>query len=97
MATWVAPYPPRPRSRSRSPYRAPAPGYDYRADWDAYERDRAWASYERERAVYDYGRRGRSRSPSVDEGECVWDLEAARLMCVLGRSGAEAKAVAFAL
>ncbi|EIN10253.1 hypothetical protein PUNSTDRAFT_84168 [Punctularia strigosozonata HHB-11173 SS5] len=79
MSTWNAsggapPYPPPPRrSRSRSPssYRGgagyPPPYGDYRADWDAYERDRAWASYERERAAYDYGRRGRSRSPSMDE------------------------------
>lgn len=79
-----APYPPTARrSRSRSPYRAgagpgavypprppyPDPAYpDYRADWDAYERDRAWANYERERAVYEYGRRGRSHSPGLDEG-----------------------------
>lgn len=83
MSSWSAsayPPPPRGRSRSRSPYRAgypPPRGGDssypppesYRSDWDAYERDRAWAHYERERAGYDYGRRGRSRSPPPDEGE----------------------------
>ncbi|KAI0677002.1 hypothetical protein C8Q78DRAFT_960315 [Trametes maxima] len=81
MSSWSGAYPPPPRgrSRSRSPYRGaypPRPSYPdaaypqdpYRADWDAYDRDRAWASYERERAAYDYGRRGRSRSPPGDEG-----------------------------
>ncbi|RPD66715.1 hypothetical protein L226DRAFT_529121 [Lentinus tigrinus ALCF2SS1-7] len=73
------PPPPRGRSRSRSPYRGSLPprssypegGYPqdpYRADWDAYDRDRAWANYERERAAYDYGRRGRSRSPPDETG-----------------------------
>ncbi|KAI0091876.1 hypothetical protein BDY19DRAFT_927237 [Irpex rosettiformis] len=70
--------PPRGRSRSRSPYR---PGYgpqrggeaayyppdSYRGDWDPYERDRAWQNYERDRATYDFGRRGRSRSPPVGD------------------------------
>jgi hypothetical protein len=66
--SWTAPppYPPRGRSRSRSPYRgdpyAPRGGY-----WDPYERERAWAGYERERAAMDYGRRGRSRSPGFDD------------------------------
>ncbi|KAF8632018.1 hypothetical protein AX17_004961 [Amanita inopinata Kibby_2008] len=70
-------YPPPRRSRSRSPRssyppRPPYPdsaysGDSYRADWDAYDRDRAWASYERDRAAYDYGRRGRSRSPPPEE------------------------------
>ena len=76
MTSWSAsvfPPPPR-RSRSRSPSRGvypsrthldPAYGQEpYRADWDAYDRDRAWPGYERDRPVYDYGRRGRSRSPS---------------------------------
>ncbi|RDX53607.1 hypothetical protein OH76DRAFT_1398727 [Lentinus brumalis] len=79
-SAYPAPPPPAPRgrSRSRSPYRGSVPprssypegGYPqdpYRADWDAYDRDRAWANYERERAAYDYGRRGRSRSPPPDE------------------------------
>ncbi|KAI0693827.1 hypothetical protein BC835DRAFT_1352352 [Cytidiella melzeri] len=72
--------PPRGRSRSRSPYRAgyaPSrggePGYpppdSYRGDWDPHERDRAWQHYERDRAAYDFGRRGRSRSPPLaDDG-----------------------------
>jgi len=73
MSSWSAPVYPR-RSRSRSPYRAypgrppypdPYGGDPYRPEWDAYERDR-WAGYERERGPYDYGRRGRSRSP--DDG-----------------------------
>jgi hypothetical protein len=76
MTSWSASaYPPPPRrSRSRSPSRGaypprthmdPAYGQDpYRADWDTYDRDRAWPGYERDRPVYDYGRRGRSRSPS---------------------------------
>ncbi|KAI0356500.1 hypothetical protein OH77DRAFT_1423431 [Trametes cingulata] len=82
MSSWSSAYPPPPprgRSRSRSPYRAgypprssyPDPAYPqdpYRADWEAYDRDRAWANYERERAAYEYGRRGRSRSPPGDEG-----------------------------
>ncbi|KAF8629598.1 hypothetical protein AX15_003344 [Amanita polypyramis BW_CC] len=69
-------YPPR-RSRSRSPRgsyppRPPYPdstysGDPYRADWDAYDRDRAWPGYDRDRAAYDYGRRGRSRSPPPEE------------------------------
>lgn len=81
MASWAGPAPPPPRAdRSRSPSRgaygraaypdtpaAYAPD-QYRGDWDAYHRDRAWAEYEREKAAYDYGRRGRSRSPPYDEG-----------------------------
>ncbi|KAF8505469.1 hypothetical protein F5888DRAFT_1604781 [Russula emetica] len=59
------------RSRSRSPHRGSYPsrppypdhGPDpYRSDWDSWDRERAYAM-ERDRAVYDYGRRGRSRSP----------------------------------
>ncbi|TFK43085.1 hypothetical protein BDQ12DRAFT_674366 [Crucibulum laeve] len=76
--SWTGPYPPPPRrSRSRSPSRGPYPprppypegAYPepYRGDWDAYDRDRAWASYDRDRGGYDYGRRGRSRSPPPDE------------------------------
>ncbi|KAL0949782.1 hypothetical protein HGRIS_009821 [Hohenbuehelia grisea] len=71
-------YPPPPRrSRSRSPGRGsyssgppfPESGYPrdpYRAEWEAYDRDR-FANYERERSGYDYGRRGRSRSPPPDD------------------------------
>lgn len=80
MSSWSSshPPPPPPRSeRSRSPSRGAysRPAYAdqpypdaYRADWDAYNRERAWAEWERERAAYDYGRRGRSRSPPYDEG-----------------------------
>jgi hypothetical protein len=60
------------RSRSRSPHRGsyssrpPYPDHHgpdpYRSDWDSWDRERAYAM-ERDRAVYDYGRRGRSRSP----------------------------------
>ncbi|KZT12870.1 uncharacterized protein LAESUDRAFT_689788 [Laetiporus sulphureus 93-53] len=80
MSSWSGaayPPPPRGRSRSRSPYRGtypprpmyPEPGYPdpYRGDWDVYDRERAWANYERERAAYEYSRRGRSRSPPLDE------------------------------
>ena len=80
MSSWSGSgYPPsRGRSRSRSPYRSgyapprggePAyyPSDSYRGDWDPYERDRAWQTYERDRAAYDYGRRGRSRSPPPSE------------------------------
>lgn len=79
MSSWSSSYPPPPRrSRSRSPSRGgyssgrpPYPDtypdpYNSRPDWDSYDRDR-WA-YERDRAPYDYGRRGRSRSPPLDEG-----------------------------
>ncbi|KAI0047290.1 hypothetical protein FA95DRAFT_1559257 [Auriscalpium vulgare] len=77
MSWTSAAYPPPRRSRSRSPHRGsyppPRPPYpeamqgdQYRAEWDAYERDRTWA-VERDRPAYDYGRRGRSRSPP-DEG-----------------------------
>ncbi|KAF4602127.1 ssk1 response regulator receiver [Pleurotus pulmonarius] len=76
--SWTGSYPPPPRrSRSRSPSRGsypPRSSYgdphyppdQYRADWDTYDRDR-WAYYERDRPGYDYGRRGRSRSPPPDE------------------------------
>ncbi|KAI0771991.1 hypothetical protein BD413DRAFT_604124 [Trametes elegans] len=79
MSSWSSAYPPPPprgRSRSRSPYRggypprasypdAAYPQDPYRADWDTYDR---WA-FERDRATaYDYGRRGRSRSPAGEEG-----------------------------
>ena len=72
MSIWPAGgvYPPPPRSRSRSPYaqRAPYPdaAYNdpYRNDWETYERERGYGDR------YDYaGRRGRSRSPLVEE--CV--------------------------
>ncbi|KAH9483110.1 Serrate RNA effector molecule-like protein [Psilocybe cubensis] len=77
MSSWSSSYPPPPRrSRSRSPpsrgYSSGRPPYsdtyseNYRPDWDGrdtYDRDR-W--HDRERP-YDYGRRGRSRSPPVDE------------------------------
>ncbi|KAG5639154.1 hypothetical protein H0H81_006413 [Sphagnurus paluster] len=64
MSSWSYPT----RSRSRSPTRARAgypdqPQDPYRPDYDAYDRDRGWG-YER---GYDYGRRGRSRSPPPDE------------------------------
>lgn len=79
-SSWAPPAHPTRRSRSRSPgyrggyaHRPPYPeqgyGDPYRPDWDVYDRERAWANYERDRAAYDYGRRGRSRSPGVDEGE----------------------------
>ncbi|TCD62735.1 hypothetical protein EIP91_006460 [Steccherinum ochraceum] len=84
MSSWSGSgYPPRGRSRSRSPsYRgsgfsssrpphsdAAYPQDPYRNDYDGYEnRDRGWSAYERERTGYDYGRRGRSRSPPPDEG-----------------------------
>ncbi|KAH8106075.1 hypothetical protein BXZ70DRAFT_1037538 [Cristinia sonorae] len=81
MSSWsTSAYPPRGRSRSRSPYRGGGyppsrPSYSdngytqdpYRNDWDGYERDRAWPGYERERP-YEHGRRGRSRSPPAEEG-----------------------------
>ena len=76
MSTWSgSAYPPTRRSRSRSPPRggyppredAAVPGVyppaDYRAEWDAYNRGR-WDDYQR----YEYGRRGRSRSPPPDDG-----------------------------
>ncbi|KIL00472.1 hypothetical protein PAXRUDRAFT_821670 [Paxillus rubicundulus Ve08.2h10] len=76
MSSWSASaYPPPPRrSRSRSPRGGfgPRPPYpdshplDHRAVWD-YDRERAWTDYERDRAAYDNGRRGRSRSPPLDE------------------------------
>jgi len=77
MSSWSAPVYPR-RSRSRSPYRGyagrppypdPYGGDPYRPEWDAYDRDR-WAGYERERGPYDYGRRGRSRSPDDGTSFC---------------------------
>jgi hypothetical protein len=69
--SWSSTYPPPPR-RSRS--RSPRGGYPLRPlypdsysdpyrDWDSYDRDRGWTGYERDRVPYDYGRRGRSRSP----------------------------------
>ncbi|RDB17013.1 Serrate RNA effector molecule [Hypsizygus marmoreus] len=64
--SWTYP----PRSRSRSPRSRPSytdPSQEpYRPEWDTYDRDRAW-TYERDRAAYEYGRRGRSRSPPPDE------------------------------
>ena len=83
MSSWSAPVYPR-RSRSRSPYRGyagrppypdPYGGDPYRPEWDAYDRDR-WAGYERERGPYDYGRRGRSRSP--DDGTSFRSHQSAR-------------------
>ncbi|KAG6828765.1 hypothetical protein H0H92_006844 [Tricholoma furcatifolium] len=58
------------RSRSRSPRSRPSypePVQDvYRGEYDSYDRDRSWTGgYER--SSYDYGRRGRSRSPPADE------------------------------
>ncbi|KAF9526311.1 hypothetical protein CPB83DRAFT_858152 [Crepidotus variabilis] len=73
MSSWSSYPPPSRRSRSRTPPRGGYPagrpynepyGEGYR-DYE-YERDR-WA-YERDRdRIYDYGRRGRSRSPPLDE------------------------------
>src|SRR6266498_1220710 len=71
MSSWSS-YPPPPRrSRSRSPSRGGYSGRPYPdsypegyRDWE-YDRER-WG-YERDR-MYDYGRRGRSRSPPTDEG-----------------------------
>jgi len=72
--------PPPPRDdRSRSPSRGgygrhppyPEPGFpqdSYRGEWDASNRDRSWHDYERDRPPYDHGRRGRSRSPGMDDG-----------------------------
>ncbi|KAI5122188.1 hypothetical protein M0805_007085 [Coniferiporia weirii] len=77
MSSWSASHPPPPHNeRSRSPSRGAygRPAYpdapyapDQYRDWDAYNRERAWADWERDRAVYDYGRRGRSRSPPFDD------------------------------
>ncbi|KAH7888102.1 hypothetical protein F5I97DRAFT_1865687 [Phlebopus sp. FC_14] len=78
MSSWSASaYPPSRRSRSRSPGRGdygarpPHPdsayGQDYRAGWDNYDRERMWVDYERERVAYEYSRRGRSRSPPLDD------------------------------
>lgn len=62
------PYPPRSRSRSprsRPPY--PDSGQDtYRPEFDGYDRDRAWPSYDSRN--YEYSRRGRSRSPALEDG-----------------------------
>jgi hypothetical protein len=71
MSSWPYPPPPR-RSRSRSPSRSSyPPGRPYPdsypegyRDWE-YDRER-WP-YERDR-LYDYGRRGRSRSPPDESG-----------------------------
>ncbi|KAI0269296.1 hypothetical protein BC834DRAFT_951531 [Gloeopeniophorella convolvens] len=71
--SWAASaYLPSRRSRSRSPHRGsypPRPPYPdhhgpdpYRGDWESWDRERAYA-IERDRAMYEYGRRGRSRSP----------------------------------
>ena len=81
--SWAASaYLPSRRSRSRSPHRGgsypssrpPFPDHHsldpYRSDWDSWDRDRAYAM-ERDRAVYEYGRRGRSRSP--DDGTSCLD------------------------
>ncbi|THU77369.1 hypothetical protein K435DRAFT_974000 [Dendrothele bispora CBS 962.96] len=68
MSSWSSSYPPPPRrSRSRSPRGSYLPrdsAYppDSYRDWE-YDRDRNWSTYDR---GYEYGRRGRSRSP-VDE------------------------------
>ncbi|EGO01534.1 hypothetical protein SERLA73DRAFT_176851 [Serpula lacrymans var. lacrymans S7.3] len=80
MSSWstTAFPPPTRHSRSRSPTRGghpprppyPDPAYPqdpYRGGWDPYDRERAWADHERDRATYEYGRRGRSRSPPPDE------------------------------
>ena len=41
------------------------PGSDgYRGDWDVYDRERGYY----DRGAYDYGRRGRSRSPGPEDG-----------------------------
>ncbi|KAH0586933.1 hypothetical protein H2248_005767 [Termitomyces sp. 'cryptogamus'] len=57
------------RSRSRSPRSRPPYGEPmqdmYRGEYDTYDRDRGWGGYDR--PGYDYGRRGRSRSPTLDE------------------------------
>lgn len=65
------------RSRSRSPRGPYQPKnvYEYppelgARDWDGYDKDRAWAAYDRERAGFDYGRRGRSRSPD----DCMYSF-----------------------
>ncbi|KAM6495488.1 hypothetical protein JOM56_008194 [Amanita muscaria] len=59
---------PRPPYPQRPPYPDQAyPGDSYRADWENFDRDRAWAGHERDRPAYDYGRRGRSRSPPPEE------------------------------
>jgi len=77
--SWSSTYPPPPRrSRSRSPrggYPSRPPYSDsypepYR-DWDSYDRDRGWPGYERDRVPYDYGRRGRSRSPPPPSEESL--------------------------
>ncbi|KAI0002946.1 hypothetical protein BJV74DRAFT_876354 [Russula compacta] len=75
MSWATSAYLPSRRSRSRSPHRgsySSRPSYQdhhgpdpYRSDWDSWDRERAYAM-ERDRAMYDYGRRGRSRSP--DDG-----------------------------
>ena len=77
MSSWSGPHPPSRRSRSRSPGRGygrsypDQPGYPsdpYRMEYDSYGRDRSYGDWERDRPGYDYGRRGRSRSP-YDEGK----------------------------
>ncbi|KAH8829755.1 hypothetical protein DL96DRAFT_1590281 [Flagelloscypha sp. PMI_526] len=59
--SWPAVYPPRGRSRSRSPGRAAPPYPDFREAWEMYDRERAWAAYDR--GGYEY--RDRSRSPDI--------------------------------
>ncbi|KAJ3975939.1 hypothetical protein EV361DRAFT_886072 [Lentinula raphanica] len=55
------------RSRSRSPRGSYQPKnvYEYPPDAGArdFDGDRTWPAYDRDRGGYDYGRRGRSRSP----------------------------------
>ena len=78
--SWSSTYPPPPRrSRSRSPRggyssRPPYPDSypDQYRDWDSYDRDRGWTGYERDRVPYDYGRRGRSRSPPPSSDESLF-------------------------
>lgn len=78
MSTWADSHSPPPRGeRDRSPSRGvygrsalPDQSYppDQSRDWDTYGRDRNWAEWDRERLSYE-ARRGRSRSPTYDDGE----------------------------
>ncbi|KAG6816871.1 hypothetical protein H0H87_002192 [Tephrocybe sp. NHM501043] len=52
--------------RSRPPYAEPIQDI-YRGEYDSYDRDRSWGAGGYDRAGYDYPRRGRSRSPPLDE------------------------------